>query len=169
MKIPEGSIPKSLYTENPESIEGAKTEKAWHQISPEIETTKHIAPPDSSNASAKKAELAMSGQAAAIKWKAMGDGSVKDMQRDINEYRHQRGMPPIKEDGIYGPETERAARNVQEDQVDLERIQSDASKIQTRTGQTAEEQMMEALSKPDKGDPFEVKLAEEIKKKFKQL
>lgn len=163
MKIPEGSVPRSLYTENPESIEGAKTEKAEHQILPQTDTIKHIAPPDSSNVSAKKAELALSGQAAAIKWKAMGDGSVKDMQRDINEYRHQRGMPPIKEDGIYSPETERAARNVQEDQVDLERGQTDASNVQSRDA-NAEEQLLEAQSKKD--EPFEVKLKHKI---FKEL
>jgi hypothetical protein len=164
MKIPDGYIPKSLYVDNSESVEGAKADRAEHQISEE--TTKPATHFNTSNAAAKKAELAMTGQAqaASMQWKSMGDGSVKDTQRQINEYRHQRGLPPIKEDGINGPEIEKAARGVQADQVDLERLQADASTVQA--GPTAEQQMSEALSKPGKDDPFEVKLADKILRKL---
>jgi hypothetical protein len=171
MKIPDGYIPKGLYTENPESVQGTKSEKAEHHISQPTETIKHTVPQDSSNVSAKKAELAMSGQAqaAALQRRAMGDGSVKDLQRQINEYRHGSGLSPIKEDGMYGPETQKAESDLQSNQVDLERLQSDASNVQIGPGPTAEEQMLQSLSKPGKDSSFEEKLGEEIKKKLKQL
>jgi Putative peptidoglycan binding domain len=38
---------------------------------------------------------------------------VKDMQRQLNDWRAANGKPPLKEDGFYGPKTEKAVREFQ--------------------------------------------------------
>src|SRR5262245_31749508 len=119
MKIPEGYIPKSLYTEKPESVEVSKAEKAEHELLQQMENPKP-APITSSIISAKKSELAIAGQAvaASIQWKSgpddarapiMQEGSsgseIKGLQERLNIYREEKGLPAIKQDGIFGKET----------------------------------------------------------------
>lgn len=41
------------------------------------------------------------------------DPSVKDFQKQLNEFRSQNGLTPIKEDGIFGPETKGAVLQFQ--------------------------------------------------------
>ncbi|HSE41653.1 MAG TPA: peptidoglycan-binding domain-containing protein [Acidobacteriota bacterium] len=41
--------------------------------------------------------------------------SVKDFQKEINEFRTKNGQTPIKEDGIFGPETKAAVKQFQKD------------------------------------------------------
>jgi peptidoglycan hydrolase-like protein with peptidoglycan-binding domain len=40
--------------------------------------------------------------------------STKDFQKQLNEWRSERGLKPIKEDGIFGPETKGAVKDFQE-------------------------------------------------------
>ena len=40
--------------------------------------------------------------------------STKDFQKQLNEWRSEKGLTPIKEDGIYGPETKGAVKQFQE-------------------------------------------------------
>ena len=40
--------------------------------------------------------------------------STKDFQKQLNEFRSEKGLPPIKEDGIFGPETKGAVKQFQE-------------------------------------------------------
>ncbi len=41
------------------------------------------------------------------------DPEVKNFQKEINEFRKNNGQPPIKEDGIFGPETKTAVKEFQ--------------------------------------------------------
>jgi peptidoglycan hydrolase-like protein with peptidoglycan-binding domain len=141
MKISERyNATHSLTTEHAESVEVSKAEIADSQSTPETQSAK-TGQSSTSEATAKKAELAMSSQAQAaslqakpnksteVRWEQdlygggyypqlkKGDNNpvVLELQKGLNERRKLEGKPPIKEDGVYGKDTEFAVLEYQED------------------------------------------------------
>src|SRR5262245_52095723 len=121
MKINSGgeNPPNVFGTEEQAGIEQAKQEKVSKAPS-QVQQTQSSSGSSSAASAAKKGELAMTGlfQAAALRSKVDEEGyrfpilepgkkdeRVRDLQIKLNEYREQKGLPPLEEDGIYGEKT----------------------------------------------------------------
>jgi peptidoglycan hydrolase-like protein with peptidoglycan-binding domain len=148
MKItqPQNNQIQTFGTDAGASAEEISSQKSQQPAPSEREKTKELKTVSKSEASSKKAELGMAGQAQAaslrekadqgvsVRWKAdrwsgglypqleRGDHGpgVLAFQKALNERRKLEGKPPIKEDGAFGKETQKAVAEYQEDFINKE-------------------------------------------------